>query len=417
MRNPWWKVLDAARADRRRHSEPPTRISVRGPLRLEWLAIAMALSAGGCIAPCASGVCSSPASLFRLPTPRYNATESLIDNGCVEAGCGEVECEKGTCKPQPYYTFNKYCPWLDEWHTTSTAKRCANWILVKQQWRLLKLMPADYKKGFRQAFVDVAHGSEGELPAVPPPVYWNAHFRSDAGQQKAECWFAGYRAGAAMAAVQLAPMKRIAASYDWTVQKPKGPLAGGDCQPCGLMGQSQNNFLRPAGYQPTGGQSQPFVPGQSFGQSQSFGPGQSFGPPHEFGQMPPQQFGPQPVMNYPQMNYPQMPPQYSGPPDGPAPFDSGGPTGPVESLPAPPQQPAPMASPHSVPPAGGLAPGHSMPGQPAMTNPPRMIPQAGSANGGSLMPGFSGSGYSGSGSAPAAATGRWSDPPTEELVY
>lgn len=384
MRNPWLTVLDTASADWCRQSEPPTRTYAQRPLRLEWLAVAAALCLSGCIAPCSSGVCNSPTSLFQLPTPRYNATECVTDNGC-----GEAECEKGSCKPQPYYTFNKYCPWFDEWHTTSAAKRCANRILLKQQWQLLKLMPADYKKGFRQAFVDVAHGSDGELPAVPPPVYWNAHFRSDAGQRKAECWFSGYRAGAAMAAVQLAPMKRIAASYDWTVQKPKSPFAGGECLPCGLVGQSGNgqagNNVRPAGFQPGPGQPQQLLQRPQFGPQ--YGPQIPNGPPVH------PRYGPQPMMSPPPMAQPVQP-------YGAATFAPGGPVGPVENLPAPPQG------------GGGLAPGHSMPGQPPVTNPAAMAnPQTGSS--GSLMPGFSSS----PGRAPAAAVGPWGDSPKGELVY
>ena len=249
-------------------------------------------------------------------------------------------------------------------------------------------MPTDYKKGFRQAFVDVAHGSDGELPAVPPPVYWNAHFRSDAGQRKAECWFSGYRAGAAMAAVQLAPMKRIAASYDWTVQKPKSPFAGGECLPCGLMGQSGNN-VQPAGFQPVPGQPQQLLQGPQFGPQIHNGP-----PIHP-------RYGPQPMMNPPPMAQQRRPmaQQRTLPPNG-ATFAPGGPVRPVENLPAPPQR------------GGGLAPGHSMPGQPPVENPAaRANPQTGSS--GSLMPGFSHC----AGKAPAAAVGPWGDSPTGELVY
>jgi hypothetical protein len=404
MRNQRLFVLDAVRAARHGQIAPLSTTGPRSARRLQWLAVtAITLFASGCIAPCTGGVCNSPASLFRLPGPRFFPTESVINNGC-----GEVECEKGMCKPQPYLTFNKYRPWFDEWHTTATAKRCANRILLRQQWQLLKLMPADYKKGFRQAFIDVAYGSDGELPAVPPPVYWNAHFRSDAGQRKAECWFTGYRAGSAMAAVQLAPMKRIAASYDWTVQKPKSQFAGGECLPCGLMGQSASNQIRSAGYQP--GQPPPLIPGQSFGPvPPQYVPSQ-YGPP---------QYGPPPM-------YPQpMSPQSFGPPTGPVTNAPGGPAGPVESLPAPNYQPAPKyqsvptAPPQAgPPPSGGLAPGHSVPGPPAVTNPPSMNTQPGSANsGGSLMPGFSGPAHSRSGGAPTGVTGHWGDQPTGNPVY
>ncbi|MFP6765357.1 MAG: hypothetical protein VB858_17140, partial [Planctomycetaceae bacterium] len=198
MCSPRVLFLDADGADRNRRSESGLR---PGVLRPEWLAVALTVFAGGCIYPCGSGVCNSRESLFNLPATRYGGSEKLIGN----QSCSPRFLDRD-CKAKAYPTFNKFLPWCDDWSTTATAKRCANGILLRQQWDLKKLMPADYKGGFRQAFMDVAHGSDGELPAVPPPVYWNAHFRSDSGQRRAECWFSGYRAGAALAAVRLAPL-------------------------------------------------------------------------------------------------------------------------------------------------------------------------------------------------------------------
>lgn len=406
--------------------------------RLEWLAVAMTLFAGGCVSPCSSGVCSSSGSLFNLPTPRFHSTETIIDDGYPRT---EYDSGCGVCCSRSYPTFNKYCPWFDEWHTTSTAKRCANRILFRQQWQLKKLMPADYKAGFRQAFVDVAHGSDGELPAVPPPVYWNTHFRNDSGQRRAECWFAGYRAGAAMAAVQLAPMKRIAASYDWTVEKPRSPLVGGDCVPCGLVGQPVDGQLPNLGYPPMPGP-QLFVPGQQFGSPQPFGSAPQFGPQQHFGPPP---FGPQTQLGahpsdpqppiFPQQRF--APQQFTesqnfGPrkqqiespammPNGqqPIPFQGLEPPGPATSF-------SPPATSHSIeniprrsirqgpgligppedrpaPIRGGLVPGHSPPRPPVRTNPAAEP----APPGGSLLPGFSG---------PGGDTGDTPIPP-EKLVY
>ena len=220
--------LNTDGARQRRGSQSGLRPEIPRVRGLEWCAIAVILFAGGCVYPCGSGVCNSRESLFTLPATRYNGSERLS---------GNQQFLDRDCKAKAYLTFNKYRPWCDDWTTTVTAKRCANRILLQQQWSMKKLMSADYKGGFRQAFIDVAHGSDGELPAVPPPVYWNAHFRSDSGQRRAECWFSGYRAGAAMAAVRLAPLKRIAASYDWTVPDSPAPFAGGECLSRGIVQQ------------------------------------------------------------------------------------------------------------------------------------------------------------------------------------
>ena len=54
----------------------------------------------------------------------------------------------------------------------------------------------DFKFGFQQAFLDIANGGSGALPAVPPPRYWTAPYRTTWGHNKAFDWFEGYEAGA-----------------------------------------------------------------------------------------------------------------------------------------------------------------------------------------------------------------------------
>lgn len=167
--------------------------------------------------PCRSGSCDPP-SLYEPPKPRFFGTETV----CASSG---------VCKPKAYMTFAKYWPFLDDLHTTWTAKSCAKKILRRQQWKARRRMGNDYKAGFTQAFIDIAHGGNGEIPAVPPPRFWNTQFRSPWGQQKAERWFDGYRAGAAMGSVELNAMRQIAASADWTIQKLKSPFSGQSCAP------------------------------------------------------------------------------------------------------------------------------------------------------------------------------------------
>lgn len=54
----------------------------------------------------------------------------------------------------------------------------------------------DFRYGFQQAYIDIANGGSGVLPAVPPPRYWAAPYRTTWGHNKAREWFSGYEAGA-----------------------------------------------------------------------------------------------------------------------------------------------------------------------------------------------------------------------------
>lgn len=57
----------------------------------------------------------------------------------------------------------------------------------------------DFRFGFQQAYIDVANGGNGTLPAVPPSRYWAAPYRTTWGHNKAREWFSGYEAGASAA--------------------------------------------------------------------------------------------------------------------------------------------------------------------------------------------------------------------------
>jgi hypothetical protein len=192
----------------------------------------LALTAGGCVLPCGNGACNSTESLYEAPSPRFFGTSKRCSQTPV-------------CKPKPYVTFAKYWPVMDDLHTTWTAKKCAKRILLRQEWSSKRIFSGDYKDGFKQAFIDIAQGSNGEVPAVPPPKFWNTHFRSNWGQRKAELWFNGYRAGVAIASVEMHDLRYIAASADWTVEKPSSPFASqaswetGGC----LTGESNSRSL------------------------------------------------------------------------------------------------------------------------------------------------------------------------------
>ncbi len=57
----------------------------------------------------------------------------------------------------------------------------------------------DFRFGFQQAYIDIANGGTGALPAIPPPRYWAAPYRTAWGHNKARNWFSGYEAGASAA--------------------------------------------------------------------------------------------------------------------------------------------------------------------------------------------------------------------------
>lgn len=292
--------------------------SARRPM-LSWLAIAMLVFIGGCVTPCFTGACNSKDSLYVSPMARFGAVEKRIPE------CGPTK----SSKPFPYFTFGKYWPFLDEWKTTTTATKAARKVLWKQMWETKQWINAHYRAGFTQAYIDVANGGNGELPPVPPPRYWNAHFRSAKGQWRAERWFDGYRAGAAMALVEMQSLRRITASYDWSIQKPQEPFVS---SPLGA-----SNVCPPMGRPPV-------VPTGGFGMPGSQYQGQpipSYGPPNQpmapgYG-TPPGQFGPQ---RYPPPgnNIQSPPPAYGGP--GPAGAFPGGP-----GIGAPPQGFAPGTGP------------------------------------------------------------------------
>jgi hypothetical protein len=61
---------------------------------------------------------------------------------------------------------------------------------------------ADYKRGFKEGFVDhVTAGGSGVPPPVPPRDYWGAGWQTPAGHLAIHDWFAGFRHGAILAGV------------------------------------------------------------------------------------------------------------------------------------------------------------------------------------------------------------------------
>lgn len=53
-----------------------------------------------------------------------------------------------------------------------------------------------YARGWKDAFFDVANGSDGKPPILPPNQYWSPKYQNPAGHAKIRAWFAGYQDGA-----------------------------------------------------------------------------------------------------------------------------------------------------------------------------------------------------------------------------
>jgi hypothetical protein len=143
---------------------------------------------------------------------------------------------------------------MDKWTSSAMARRCADRYLLRQQFQTRRWISKHYKTGFRDAFMDVANGESGEVPAVPPPKYWNTHYRTEKGKQCVEQYFDGYRSGSALAAAEMNTMKTIGASYDWSIEKPKQPCASsamlaGNCGHGGACSTGQGCALG-GGYSP-----------------------------------------------------------------------------------------------------------------------------------------------------------------------
>lgn len=338
--------------------------------RLHFLVMACALATGGCILPCSGGACNAKGPLWVPPLPRFGECERLT----------AIECSPKPACPIGYPTFAKYWPGLDEWSTNHTAKSAARSVLFRQQLRTLRFYNADYKDGFQQAYIDIANGGSGECPPVPPPRYWNTFYRSSCGEKYAERWFDGYRAGAAMANIELGKLRTVHASYDWQMPE-RGKFAGADhCIP--------NNGCQSGQCDPRVGAPTPpnFVcrPGMGMmGDSPQVPVGPGMMPQMPY--VPPTQ-GFDPTMmapNQPLPNY-GMAPGYGPPSNGP--------------------QPAPNAVQNSGPIApqpGAIGPGYSTPSR---------APQG-------VAPGFSpGPGYSNSSPSSGAGPQPRFGPPQSQLL-
>ena len=100
-----------------------------------------------------------------------------------------VPCRPWTCG---------YYPWMDYHGTEHTAQKCAFRALHQYKQSCGRPVSHHFKNGFISAYEDLALNRRPSPPVVPPPLYWNAYYRSCAGQGHVDEWYAGYQAGLSM---------------------------------------------------------------------------------------------------------------------------------------------------------------------------------------------------------------------------
>lgn len=121
------------------------------------------------------------------PMPLTAATALML------GGCSLVGPRCSDCIP-PKTTAMSYHAFDDKMVSKGTAKKCAARDL-KEFYGKSCQPSKHFADGFEQAYVDLALGKLAVVPAVPPPKYWNAYYRSCEGIPAVQDWFAGYEAG------------------------------------------------------------------------------------------------------------------------------------------------------------------------------------------------------------------------------
>jgi hypothetical protein len=107
--------------------------------------------------------------------------------GLCLSGCHVFTRDRtGMWPEQPRYSRH-----IDEAHSRCIAeKRALNAI-----GRCYPHAASEFKYGFVQAYVDIALGSDGRPPAIPPERFWKTCNRHPDGHSAAADWYEGYSAG------------------------------------------------------------------------------------------------------------------------------------------------------------------------------------------------------------------------------
>ncbi|MCA9013979.1 MAG: hypothetical protein KDA77_01485, partial [Planctomycetaceae bacterium] len=100
------------------------------------------------------------------------------------------------CSPHPYRSLEGYQTDLDKYVVKHAAKKCAHQSLKTMACSCKDKPSKAFRKGYQQAYIDIALGGSGEVPPVPPEEYWAAHYRTPEGYLEVQEWFTGYKLGA-----------------------------------------------------------------------------------------------------------------------------------------------------------------------------------------------------------------------------
>lgn len=131
--------------------------------------------------------CSAP-RYFSIATARLETLGPQWSLSCPTSG----GCDN--CTPHRPFTHN-YFPCWDDKITMHTAHLCAFRDFGTYRSECGCFLSHHFKMGFITAYEDLAMNRKPRPRIVPPPKYWNAFYRSCAGQPDVDDWFAGYDAG------------------------------------------------------------------------------------------------------------------------------------------------------------------------------------------------------------------------------
>ena len=130
-------------------------------------------------------------------------------SGCAHNSSGDAEsCPSAASKvkksflfhhdkysPKPYRSLEGYQTDLDKYFVRRAAKKCAKESLSTMAANCNDKPSKSFRKGYQQAYMDIALGESGTVPPVPPEEYWAAHYRTPEGYMEVQEWFTGYKLG------------------------------------------------------------------------------------------------------------------------------------------------------------------------------------------------------------------------------
>lgn len=159
--------------------------------QLFWMLVVETCSAGGVMSDQNSHLIH-PTRLEKLR--KYGSSTSraaallLLLAGMSATGCSTL----GIIGQNLKYN-DSFSDWVVGQRDSAWAAKA--WHLRKHNFcneRYLK----DFAEGFRAGYADVAAGSNGCTPALPPRKYWGWKYQSPEGQARVAAWFSGYPHGA-----------------------------------------------------------------------------------------------------------------------------------------------------------------------------------------------------------------------------